>query len=233
MAVAPASAAAGPPRTAARAPGGPPPPRRATGTRARSTASPAAAQPTRPASATTSPGRAPDRVTGGRPWSDPSAVIASVSVADVTTSPPTRPAPTTAASAQSPSASPVIVSTGGVGGAASPTSSAVGTAPIAAMSARLAAAALRPTCSGVDQSNRKCTPATSTSVVATTRPSDAATTAASSPGPRTVLAGWTRSRVTCAMSPNSPSPAIVRRSSGKGPPRVRSASDDLMSIELK
>ncbi len=58
-------------------------------------------------------------------------------------------------------------------GAQKPTSNAVGTAPIAAMSARFAAAARCPTSRAVDQSRRKCRPSTSTSVEATTRPSAA------------------------------------------------------------
>ena len=148
-----------------------------------STASPAADQPIRPHSATRSPGRAPARVTGARPSSEPSAVTDTTSAGAAVRSPPTSPTPTVPASAHSPSASPDTTSNGVSGGQASPTSNAVGTAPMAAMSARLAAAAFRPTCSGVDQSSRKCTPSTSTSVLATTRPSGAATTAASSPGP--------------------------------------------------
>ena len=51
---------------------------------------------------------------------------------------------------------------------------------------QVAAAGRRPICSGVDQSSRKCTVSTRTSVVATIRPSGAATTAASSPGPTRV-----------------------------------------------
>ena len=46
------------------------------------------------------------------------------------------------------------------------------TPPIAATSARFAAAALWPMSSAEDQSRRKCRPSTRTSVVATTRPSD-------------------------------------------------------------
>ncbi len=75
------------------------------------------------------------------------------------------------------------------GGQDSAASSAVGTAPIAATSARFAATTLRPTCCGVDQSGRQCTPSTALSVQTTTRPSGAATTAASSPGPSSVVAG--------------------------------------------
>ena len=69
----------------------------------------------------------------------------------------------------------------------SDTSSAVATPPIAAMSARLAAAARCPMSVAEAQSQRKCRPSTSTSVLATTRPSGAATTAASSPGPSSVV----------------------------------------------
>ena len=52
-----------------------------------------------------------------------------------------------------------------------------------------ASAARCPICSPVAQSVRKCTPSTRTSMLATTRPSGAATTAQSSPGPSRVVAG--------------------------------------------
>ena len=68
-----------------------------------------------------------------------------------------------------------------------------GVAPIAAMSAKLRAAALCPTSSAVDQSRRKCRPSMSRSVEATTRPSAVATTAASSPGPTRVVSAAARS----------------------------------------
>jgi hypothetical protein len=80
---------------------------------------------------------------------------------------------------------------------------------MAAMSAMLTAIALRPTCSGVDQSSLKWTPSTSTSVLATTRASAAATSAASSPGPINVVGGCLRPAVTRAISPNSPTSATV------------------------
>ena len=70
-----------------------------------STASPAAAQPSRPATATTSPGRAPERVTGSRPSRTPSAVTARVSVSARAMSPPTTLAPTGSHSSRRPSAS--------------------------------------------------------------------------------------------------------------------------------
>ena len=140
---------------------------------------------------------------------------------------PLRTAPPPTARSRGPRASPRTC----VAGHDRPTSRAVGTAPIAAMSARFAAAARRPICSGVDQSSRKCTVSTRTSVVATIRPSGAATTAASSPGPTRVDAGCTRPAVTRAIRPNSPRLArVCRRSPGAdsrpmtmgstGPPRV-------------
>ena len=67
------------------------------------------------------------------------AVTETISCAADATSPPTTPAPTVAASAHSTSASPVNVATGVLAGQATPTSRAVGTAPIAAMPARFAA----------------------------------------------------------------------------------------------
>ena len=60
-------------------------------------------------------------------------------------SPPTMPAPARVASDASPSASSVAQRAGSEPGAASATSRAVLTAPIAAMSARLRAAAFTPT----------------------------------------------------------------------------------------
>ena len=69
------------------------------------------------------------------------------------------------------------------GGQASPTSSAVAVPPIAAMSARLAAAALWPMSSAEDQSRRKCRPSTRTSVLATTRPSEVPQHGRVVPGP--------------------------------------------------
>ena len=77
------------------------------------------------------------------------------------------------------------------------------------MSAIAASAARRPICSPVAQSVRKCTPSTSTSMLATTRPSGAATIAASSPGPSSVLAGWLIPAVTASMTANSPADARV------------------------
>ena len=68
-------------------------------------------------------------------------------------------------------------------GAPKATTNAVACAPIASMSAAFCAMALRPTSCGVDQSSRKCRPATSMSVDTTVLPSPATTTAASSPGP--------------------------------------------------
>ena len=121
-----------------------------------STASPAAAQPSRPVYATTSPGLAPDRVTGARPCRSPNAVTASTSTSARTTSPPSTRASSGRHSARIPSASSSSQATGRSGGTARPSSRPVGTAPMAATSARFCAAALRPTSVAVDQSRRKC-----------------------------------------------------------------------------
>ena len=174
-----------------------------------STANPAADQPSQPVTATTSPGCAPPRVTGSWPRRSPSAVIDTMIVSPRTTSPPTTAAPATWHSSRRPSISSVGQVTGSSAGTTRPSSSAVGTAPIAAMSARFCAAALRPTSYAVDQSRRKCRPSRRMSVLATTLRSGAATTAASSPGP-TRTAGVVVSReVSSLMSPNSPNSPTV------------------------
>ena len=130
-----------------------------------STVQPAAAQPVRPARATTSPGRAP-----GADHRRPAAQVAEGGDRDgqggagrhvpadharADQWPPPRPSPSASSSAQAVSRS---------AGMQRATSRAVGVAPIAAMSARLAAAARCPTSRAVDQSRRKCRPSTSTSV---------------------------------------------------------------------
>ena len=92
---------------------------------------------------------------------------------------------------------------------ASPTNRALGRAPIATMSAKFLAAALRPMSLAVDQSRRKCRFSSSRSVLATTLPSAQAITAASSPGPTTVVTGCARPVVRRRIRPNSPSSATV------------------------
>ena len=74
-------------------------------------------------------------------------------------------------------------STSSSGSATSDTSSAVGTAPIAATSATFWAATLTPTSWALDHSSCQSRPRTIESVVATTAPPGEPTTAASSPGP--------------------------------------------------
>ncbi|CAM5695589.1 hypothetical protein SANTM175S_06079 [Streptomyces antimycoticus] len=145
MAVAPSPAAAGPAWYGGSG-------RRCASTKARgerkpreSTACPAADQPSHPVTATTSPGRAPDRVTGSWLRRSPRAVMATVMVSPRTTSPPTTAAPATWHSSRIPSISSAGQVTGRSAGTTRPSSSAVGTAPMAAMSARFWAAALRPT----------------------------------------------------------------------------------------
>ena len=148
-------------------------------------ASPRAALPSSPATAMTSPGRAPERSTGARPSSDPRAVTAIVRVSETVRSPPSTAQPGASAShaARRPSASPSTNERRVSSGIASATNSAVGRAPIAAMSARLTAADFQPRSNALDHARRKSGPCTRVSVVATTRPSGAAITAASSPGP--------------------------------------------------
>jgi len=169
-----------------------------------SRARPAADSPTRPARASRSPGRAPLRSTGARPCRSPIAVTETVTSGLRTTSPPTRLAPARAASAPRAAEQSAAQSTGRVGGAPRATTRAVGTAPIAATSARLAAAALWPTSMAVLQSRRKCWPSTSMSTVMTTRPSGAATSAVSSPGPRMTPGPSGRSATMRSMRANSP-----------------------------
>ena len=182
-----------------------------------SSARPAAAAPTFPVSATTSPGLAPRLVTGSRPARSPSAVTAKVTTSALLVSPPATPAPAAAASLAIPSASSRTHPTSRSPGPAKLTRSAVGFAPIAAMSARFLAAAFRPMSPAGDHSRRKCLPSISMSVVATTRPSAAVRTAASSPIP-TITAGLSRNcRQMAAISANSPSSAIVMGAShGQG-----------------
>ncbi len=157
--------------------------------------------------------------------------MASVMVSPRTTSPPTTVAPATWHSSRSPSISSVAQVVGRSAGATRPSRIAVGTAPIAATSARFCAAALRPTSYAVDQSRRKCRFSISTSVVATTRPSGAFTTAASSPGPRSTASVSGTRAVSSLMSPNSPSsptvPCICRP-----PGRARSGAYVLRSRRL-
>ncbi len=156
-----------------------------------------------------SPGRAPPRVTGSWLRRSPSAVIATVMVSPPTTSPPTTAAPATWHSSRSPSISSAAQVTGRSAGTTRPSSSAVGTAPMAAMSARFCAAALRPTSYAVDQSRRKCRPSSRMSVLATTLRSGAATTAASSPGPSRTAGVVVSRDVSSLMSPNSPNSPTV------------------------
>ncbi len=123
---------------------------------------------------------------------------------DSTTSPPTRCAPTSAASSRIPAAQLTAHAAGRSPGAPKPTTRLVATPPIAAMSASDAAADFRPMSIGVDQSRRKWRPSMSTSQVTATRPSGAATTAVSSPGPT-------------ITGPASDSPAVMRSMSSNSP----------------
>ena len=104
-------------------------------------------EPSSPATATTSPTRAPLRSTGARPSSEPSAVTAIVSVSETVRSPPSTAHPGRERVARGAQAvgEPARRTTARVSsGIASATSSAVGRAPIAAMSARFTAAAFQP-----------------------------------------------------------------------------------------
>jgi hypothetical protein len=96
---------------------------------------------------------------------------------------------------------------GEVDGAAMATTSADGTAPIAATSARLDAAAFHPKSCGLDHAILKSGPWIIMSVVTTKRPSGAAITAASSPGPSSAAAaGGSRGKIraSTAVSPSVP-----------------------------
>jgi hypothetical protein len=98
--------------------------------------------------------------------------------------------------------------TGESAGAAIATTSEVGTAPIAATSERLVAAAFQPRSCGLDQARRKSGPSIIMSVVTTKRPSGARTTAPSSPGPRRAARASGRRgrmRARAASSPTEPS----------------------------
>ena len=159
--------------------------------------------------------RAGDRRLAAR---SPRAVTASMITGAAEMSPPATAAPTREHSWASPAASSSAQAAGRSPGVASPTSRAVGTAPMAAMSARFWAAALPPISRADDQSRRKCQPSTRTSVLATTRPSGAASTAPSSPMP-TSTPGVAGSRAaSAAMRPNSPRSATVM-----GPSRLPSS----------
>ena len=85
-------------------------------------------------------------------------------------SPPTTGAPARDASEAMPRARSTAHATSRSGSAASETSRAVGSAPIAAMSARFWAASFTPTSCALDQSSRQSRPHTIESVVATTLP---------------------------------------------------------------
>ncbi len=172
-----------------------------------SAANPAPARPSCPAYATTSPGSAPERSTGRT--ASPIAVTAMTILSDAVTSPPTMCAPTWAHSTSNPRVISSTHDTGRSAGAPNPTVRAVATPPIALMSERLHAAALRPMSCGDDQSRRKWRPSTSRSVETTKVPSLVETWAASSPGPsRTwrLAPIWAR---TWSIRPNSPMSPIV------------------------
>ena len=189
--------------------------------RSKSRPRPRPAAPSSPATATTSPTRAPPRSTGAAPSSEPSAVTAIVSVSDTVRSPPStaQPGARVSHAARRPSARPSTNDTGVVPGMARATSSAVGRAPIAATSARLTAAAFQPRSNALDQARRKSGPCTSVSVVATTRPSGAARTAASSPGPTAALDGAKRARMRRRTAPSESSPTEGSWSGSRIPPR--------------
>ena len=104
-------------------------------------------------------------------------------------------------------------------GAAIATTSAVGTAPIAATSARLDAAAFQPRSCGVDQASRKSGPWIIMSVVTTKRPSGAATTAASSPGPsRADAAAGSRGKIRARTADSPVAPSVSELSELPKPP---------------
>src|SRR6266536_2486762 len=99
-----------------------------------------------------------DESGGLRPDRSPSAVIAIRIASALLTSPPATEAPPRTDSCARPRTKSRAHCAGRSPGAAKPTSRAVGTAPIAAMSARFCAAALQPTSKADDQARRKCRP---------------------------------------------------------------------------
>ena len=128
--------------------------------RSNKSASPAAAAPRAPETAITSPTRAPERSTGERPSRSPKAVTAIVNVSDTERSPPTTPHPGASCSQapRKPSAMPSRKLTAVSAGAAIATTSAVGTAPIAATSERFVAAAFQPRSWAADHASLKSGP---------------------------------------------------------------------------
>ena len=141
-----------------------------TGVPAAYKANPPPEKPKVPHTATTSPTRAPLRNTGERPCRSPSAVTETTTTpagAD-DKSPPTTATSASPAAAASPPVTSRTHATSVSGSAANETSSAVGTAPMAATSARFWATTLRPTSAPLDQSSRQSRPRTIESVVATT-----------------------------------------------------------------
>ncbi|AMM21286.1 hypothetical protein AX769_15545 [Frondihabitans sp. PAMC 28766] len=189
-------------------------------------------RPSAPETATTSPACAPSRRTGSRPPRSPNAVTAIVKVAEADRSPPTTPHPgaISAHPSRRPSAIASSTDTGVSGGTARAITSAVGRAPIAATSDRFEAAAFQPMSCGVDHASRKSGPCTMRSVVTTNRPSGAATTAASSPGPSRVL--WpfgSRGRIRASVA-SSPMLATV---SGPGSVSGRRSLDGGCSCDSR
>jgi hypothetical protein len=174
-----------------------------------STASPAAAHPWRPAIATTSPTWAPLRSTGAVSQV-PSTVTAMTTSLDMVRSPPTTLAPTRAASSAIPSARSSAHWAGRSAGAPRPTVSEWAVPPMALMSERLEAAALRPMSRAGAHSRRKCRPSTSRSVETTTWPRGVRSTAASSPGPTYTCGPCSNRPARAETRANSPTSASVR-----------------------
>ena len=216
IAVAPSSAATGP--AASGGSGSRYAPTTAAGERnpRDSTASPAAAQPSRPATASTSPGRAPSRCTARPPRRSPSTVTAMVSTSDLVRSPPTTPAPSLLGHLVQPDPDtqqrvPPLRSAVRTARPRTPSAPPPSRRCRRRRRARPGDRSARRTPSRCGNARRR--PACP--MLITTRPSAAATMAASSPGPSSVVAGCPRPVVIASMSANSPMPLIGPRGCGR------------------
>ena len=178
-------------------------------------------RPSSPLAATTSPTRAPERRTGVLPCISPSTVTDRVNTLEVERSPPRTPASGAMSDnpCATPRASPTKSCTGVSGGAATARMTPTGTAPIAAISARLLVMALCPIWSGLDQSRRKSGPSIIMSQLVTSSVVSNSRTAESSPGPTVSLAEpGKRGRIRARVS-RSPSRCRVSASESATPPR--------------
>ena len=136
-----------------------------------------------PATATTSPGARAGRGTAARPSRSPSAVTAIVSVAETVRSPPTTAQPGASRRTRRGGRRRAARARRGSRGRPAPRAARSAARPSPRRRTRFTAADFQPRSCGDDHASRKSGPCTSMSVVTTDRPSGAAMTAASSPGP--------------------------------------------------